>query len=293
MVDQFIIGFKTQKWWGTLAAIDFFLGGTGAGTFILSMYLGIPSGMLLGWIAVALGAIALLVDLGRPDRFIRAGSQVGRSWISRGVVSTMLFLIFGILRMAPEWLTALPWGGTTGLGTAIGIVAALGALGVMMYTGFLLSQSPSIPFWNTTLLPLLFALYGFACGAGVLFTLSPILLGSGGSFRTASNLGIALLAASLVFLWIYVLTMATSTVATRESVRLLVKGELSVLFLLGVILVGLVIPIILLAAVYLTGYDSASTSAALVVAGVLVLVGGYLFRYSVLKAGVYPPVIDL
>jgi formate-dependent nitrite reductase membrane component NrfD len=293
MVDQFIIGFKTQKWWGTLAAIDFFLGGTGAGTFILSMYLGIPSGMLLGWIAVALGAIALLVDLGRPDRFIRAYSQVGRSWISRGVVFTMIFLIFGILRMAPEWLTGLPWGGSTGLGTAIGIVATLGALGVMMYTGLLLSQSPSIPFWNTTLLPLLFTLYGFTCGAGVLLTLSPVLGGSAGSYRSAITVGVALLSTSLAFLWIYVLTMATSTVAARESVRILVKGGLSILFLVGVTVVGLVVPIILTASVYLAGSETATTSAAPVVAGILVLIGGYIFRYSVLKAGVYPPVIDL
>ncbi len=293
MVDQFVIGFKTQKWWGSLAAIDFFLGGTGGGTFILSMYLGLPFGMVLGWIAVALGAVALLIDLGRPDRFLRAGSQVARSWISRGVVFTTLFLVFGLLRMAPEWLTGLAWGSSTGLGQAIGVVAALGALGVMMYTGFLLSHSPSIPFWNTTLLPLLFALYGFACGAGVLLVALPSLGGRAADLKSAAVIGIALFAACLVFLWIYLLTMASSTVAAKESVRMLVRAQLSVPFLIGVNLVGLVVPLVLAASVYLADPGFAAASPALAAAGLLALIGGYLFRYSLLRAGVYPPVIDL
>ncbi|MDP2726177.1 MAG: NrfD/PsrC family molybdoenzyme membrane anchor subunit, partial [Dehalococcoidia bacterium] len=137
MVDQFTIRFKTQSHWTSLAAIDFFLGGTGAGTFLLSMYLNVVVGMVIGWIAVALGALALLIDLGRPERFLRAGSQLGKSWISRGVIFTGLFLVFGILRLAPELLAGLPWGPATGLGQAIGVVVTLGAIGVMMYTGFL------------------------------------------------------------------------------------------------------------------------------------------------------------
>ena len=292
MVDQFTIGFRAQRWWGNLAAMDFFLGGTGGGAFLLSMYFGIPSGMVLGWIAVALGAVALLVDLGRPDRFLRAGSQISRSWISRGVVLTSIFLLFGLLRLAPEFIAGLPWGKDGGLGLGIGAVATLGALGVMMYTGFLLSQSPAIPFWNSTMLPLLFALYGFTCGAGAILLLLPAAGAGNLDLGTVEVVGISLTTASLVFLWVYLLNMSTSTVAAKESVRMLTSGDLALTFLLGVTLVGLVVPLVLMAVSYLAGAGPAALPA-LATAGILVLIGGYLFRYSMLKAGVYPPVIDL
>lgn len=286
MIDQFVIGFKTQRSWGSLAATDFFLGGTGAGTFILSMYLGILPGMIIGWVAVALGAVALLIDLGRPDRFLRAGSRIASSWISRGVICTGVFLLFGILRLAAAIATSLPWGASSGLGQAIGVAATLGALGVMLYTGFLLSQSPSIPFWNTTMLPLLFALSAFSCGIGVVLVLAA--LGQVVDFKSVEVVGAGLFGVSLVFLWVYILSMSSSTVAAKESVKMLMSGRLAMSFLIGVNVIGLAIPLILAAAAYLGG-----TSAILLLAGILALVGGYLFRDSMLKAGVYPPVIDL
>lgn len=293
MVDQFVIGFKTQKWWGTLAAADFFLGGTGAGTFLLAMYLGSVLGMVIGWLAVAAGAIVLLIDLGRPGRFIRAGSRLGRSWISRGVFLTSLFLLFGFLRVTGQDNGSLPWGTSTDLGLAIGVLAAIGGVGVMMYTGFLLSHSPAIPFWNTTLLPLLFAVYGLSCGAGVVM----VALSLGGGRPAYASLvqpaSLWLLGVSLVLTWVYLLTMASSTVAARESVRMLLRGPLWVEFLIGVTLVGLVAPLALVALVTLSSAPAAAPSPVLALAGVLALVGGYLFRRSILRAGVYPPVIDL
>ncbi|MDO8692392.1 MAG: NrfD/PsrC family molybdoenzyme membrane anchor subunit [Dehalococcoidia bacterium] len=286
MIDQFVIGFKPQRSWGSLAAIDFFLGGTGAGAFVLSMYLGMLPGMIVGWVAVALGDIALLADLGKPGRFLRAGSGVSRSWISRGVIFTSVFLLFGILRIAAGVSSSLPWGASSGIGQAIGVLATMGALGVMIYTGFLLSQSPSIPFWNTTMLPLLFALAAFTCGIGVVMVLAP--LGQAIDSKSVEITAIGLLGVSIVFLWVYILSMSSSTVAAKESVRMLTNGKLAGPFLLGVNLIGLVIPLVIAIVAYL-----AVVPAILPVAGILALVGGYLFRDSMLKAGVYPPVIDL
>ncbi|MDP2659773.1 MAG: DmsC/YnfH family molybdoenzyme membrane anchor subunit [Dehalococcoidia bacterium] len=292
MIDQFVIGFKPQRWWGSLAAVDFFLGGTGAGAFVLSMSLNTLPGMIVGWVAVALGAVALLADLGKPGRFVRAGSQAGRSWISRGAIFTSIFLLFGILRIAAQVAPGLPWAPGGALGQAVGLLATLGALGVMVYTGFLLSQSPSIPFWNTTMLPLLFASFAFTCGVGVVLVMLPILGEKVIDLRTVELLSMALVAASLVLLWAYMLSMSSSTVAAKESVRMLTSGPLASLFWLGVNVVGLIVPLVAIALVYVSNAASGSTLA-LALAGILVLVGGYISRYCVLKAGVYPPVIDL
>lgn len=293
MIEQFTIRSKAQRGWTSLTAIDFFLGGTGAGAFVLSMYLDLVAGMVVGWLAVALGALALLADLGRPERFWRAASQPGHSWMSRGTIFAILFLLFGLLRLAPQWLAGLPWGPATGLGQALAVVTTLAALGVMMYTGFLLSHSPAIPFWNATLLPLLFALYAFTCGMGVLLVLLPALGERALDLRLVEVLAMSLLFASLVFLWVYMLNMASSTSAAKESVRLLVAGPLALPFLGGVTLVGLIIPLALTVFTYLANMGFGAASATLAVAGVLTLIGGYLFRHSILKAGVYPPVMDV
>ena len=290
MVAQFTIGFKRQSIWSSLAAIDFFLGGTGAGAFLVSMYAGVNALAVAGLIAVIFGAVALLVDLGRPDRFWRAGSKVLMSWISRGVVFTSVFVVFGVLYIAPDWIGALPWSKTTALGQAIGLLAAVGAIGVMMYTGFLLSHSPAIPFWNTTLLPLLFASSALTCGAGLLFVLIPALGDKAANTGSVETMSIILLAVNLVFLAVYMLNMNASTVAAKESVRMLMNRGLAPAFLIGVVGIGLVGPLVLVLFIRsAAGFGTAS--AVLAVAGILILFGGFVFRQCMLKAGVYAPIL--
>ncbi len=291
MVGQFTIGFRPQRVWTSLAAIDFFLGGTGAGAFLIAAYYGIREGTTLGLVAVALGAVALLTDLGTPERFWRAGSKVRVSWISRGVACTAVFVIFGVLYVSPDWVSGLPWNRASLVGQGVGVIAAIGAVGVMMYTGFLLSHSPSIPFWNTTLLPLLFASSALASGMATLFVMLPLVDGRTLDVTSVETMGIALLATHVVFLWVYVLNMHSSTVAAKASVRLLVRGDLAVLFLPGVVLIGQIIPLVLTTAAYLAGDALAAQHLVLPLAGILALIGSYLFRHCMLKAGLYAPVL--
>ncbi len=293
MVAQFTIGFKPQRLWSSLAAIDFFLGGTGAGAFLVSMYLGSSVGAVIGLLAVVFGALALLADLGRPERFWRAGSKLLLSWISRGVAFTTVFVVFGILYIVPVWIAALPWSRETALGQAIGLIAALGAVGVMIYTGFLLSHSPSIPFWNTTLLPLLFVSSALTCGVGVLFVIAPASGERTINQMALESTGILLLALNIIFLAVYMLNMNSSTVAAKESVRMLVGGALAPMFWVGVMAIGLIIPLALTFFAYLIGTGSGATPMVMAVVGILILFGGFLFRQCMLKAGVYAPIISL
>ncbi|MBI2954455.1 MAG: polysulfide reductase NrfD, partial [Chloroflexi bacterium] len=84
--------------------------------------------------------------------------------------------------------------------------------------------------------------------------------------------------------------MQFSTVAARESVRMLVSGSLAMPFVLGVTAIGLVIPLIL-TALALAGWLGSGASTVIALAGLLMLVGGFLFRRCMLKAGVYAPII--
>ncbi len=149
MTGEFTIDYQTQQEWSWLLTASFFLEGVGAGLFILSLVLGLAAGALLGVVAVGLGALCLLLDLGHMERFWRAVSRPGTSWISRGIIIITLFLVLGVLWVAPFYVTALPWGEGTRLGQVLGALAAVFAFGVMLYGGFVMAYSPAIAFWNT------------------------------------------------------------------------------------------------------------------------------------------------
>lgn len=292
MVDKFTVGFKPQNKWGWLAATDFFLGGMGAGAFLISMFFGISEGMITGLIAVAFGALALLIDLGRPERFFKAPSRFFYSWISRGTIFTTIFLVFGVLYVATEFI-GLPWSREAFLGQSIAFLAAIGAIGIILYTGFFLAHSASIPFWNTPLLPLLFALFSLISGVGALFILLPVLNLRIADIRSLQLMNIILLISSLLFIWIYILNMFYSTLSSRESVRILIKGEMSWPFLVWVNAFGMIMPLAMTALIYFAQAGTEPSSSVMFVAGFLALLGGFYFRYSILRAGVYAPLNPL
>lgn len=294
MIDEFTVELRAQKEWNWLIIIAFFLGGISGGLFLLSTYLDFSLGLSAAIVIVVLGTCtALYFDLGRPDRVLRLFSQVGSSWISRGTLMISLFIVFGILSILPSfgWFSWLPWSAATALGQAIRALALLSAFGVMIYTGFVLSYSPSIPFWNTTLLPVIFVFYALMGGAAAVFSM---IWTTREAERIAQMLGpieILLIVATMVLLFSYVMTMSYSTVAARESVRMLLAGSLRWAFLGGVVVVGLIVPLALAAYTRVSGIDVSVAVAVLAVVGVLELFGGLLFRYSLLRAGVYVPVI--
>lgn len=292
-VEEFVIGFKRQKVWGWPIATALFFAGTGSGLLIMSLWLesstggnfnaGIILGLLAGGIATS---AAFVFDLGRKERFWRVMLRPGKSWLSRGIILIMAMVIAGALYLAPSWFNWLPWSKGDAFGNVLRIVSAIAALGVMMYSGFLLSYSSAIPFWNTTLLPVVFAFYSFMGGIGSLFALNLAMGGKAIDVRSLELLEISLITASFLLIFIYLITMFYSTVAAKEAVYMLLRGKLSLPFIGGVILLGLVIPSLIIAITYSGVVGPAAVSAALVVAAVCELTGGWLFRYSLLSVGV-------
>ncbi len=287
--EEFTLDFKTQHEWEWLAVLDFFLAGGGAGLFLLGALLSVEVATLLGVIATALGAIALLVDLGRPERFWRAISNPTTSWISRGALLVSAFLLFGAIHIL-LWLT----GNTgSGLDTAAVVIAAIAAVGVMAYTGFLLSFSPAIPAWHSTLLPIMFIASSLVTAVGAIFLLAPMLdQGFVGTHLEAwKRLGLLLMATDVVLVLAYVATMLSSTLAARQAVRQLTQGSLASAFVGGALVVGLLLPLALVATAYLADIGLPTVKTYLAISGILLVVGGLTLRYSLLRAGVYQPLV--
>ncbi len=294
MIEEFTVELRTQREWNWLIMIAFFLGGISGGLFLLSTYLEFSLGRTAALVVVTFGTCtALYFDLGRPERALRLFSQVGSSWISRGTLLITLFIVFGVLSVLPSfgWFTWLPWSAAAGLGQAILAIALVSAFGVMIYTGFVMSYSPAIPFWNTTLLPIIFVFYAFMGGAAAIFSM---IWATPEAERISQVLGpieILFILSTIVLLFSYLATMFYSTVAARESVRMLIAGRFAWPFWGGVIIVGLVIPLALTVYTRFSVTAIPATAIILALVGVLELFGGFVFRYSLLRAGVYVQLI--
>lgn len=277
MAQGFNTGFKCQREFGWLLSIWLFLSGSACGLFLLFKLFDLPLFFgLLALAAILLGGAVLLFEQGSPLRAWRAISRPGTSWLSLGVLFIAFFIITSLLSLAPALLPWLPWNAASLGGRALGWIATLCALMIVLYPGFFLAKNRSIPFWNTALLPASLVTNA-ALGASAM-----VLLGSAflpGGVRPFAALAAALIVVNAITVGVYLLSMHRSGGPARESVRLLNSAPLSAIFRIGVVLVGMVLPLLLI--LWL--------ESAVVLAGACILVGSFLFRYCVLKAGVYVP----
>ena len=290
-MPTYMTEFTFQTEWvekrGFFLVLAFFLGGLGAGLYLISMYLGFYAGLVTGFLIVVVGkGTAHIIYLGRPWRFWRGFLRPQTSWISRGLIIVVFFAVATAFQLAPTipQLSWLPW---TADNLAIQIIVIIGALALMAYTGFALAVVRAIRAWNTSLMPVLFIVYSFMGGTGLaLGMLSGI--GSAIDLATVEIIAVWLLIIGAVLLGIYLLATNDTAPEGKRSVVELIRGRASPYFLVGVVVLGLVIP--LFAASYsLLVHEMPPAVIAIVSA--CELTGGFFMRYSILKAGVYAPPI--
>ena len=107
-----------------------------------------------------------------------------------------------------------------------------------------------------------------------------------GDSALSADVAVALkyvLIAYAVFLAIYIWVATYESTAARDSAMRILRGNIASVFWLLVVLLGIAIPMIMLFA--------SSATAVLVIAGILAIIGGVALRYSILKAGVYSPLL--
>lgn len=276
---------STGKGWFLIIAI--FLGGLGGGAYLVSLWLNFLTGMFLGWLMVLVGkTTAHLLFLGRPSRFWRAFTRPQSSWISRGIIILTLFLIFSTLQLAPslELLAWLPWSTDN---PVLGTLAALTGFGLIIYTGFLLGSVRAIPFWNDAFVPLLFALYSLLAGMGLLLAINGAIPEGAKYIERIETIAPWLLSIVAIVLAAYIYIMYSKGPSARKSVLELLKGRTAPVFIFGVVLLGIIIP---LSVAFYSLLNEASWLV-LTFGAVCELAGGFSFRYTLLKAGTYEALI--
>lgn len=150
------------------------------------------------------------------------------------------------------------------------------AIGLGIYTGILLSAFGARPFWNSGALPPLFLVSGLTTAAAL-----TALMASDPAEKAAFTRGyLLLLAAKLVLLVMYLISLATGSGQQLESLARINGGSYTMAF--WGLFVGLCLLLPLLLGVMRI---SAASKSAAVLASVLVIVSGYAMRQVILDVG--------
>ncbi len=302
-MDRFVLEPKVQRVWGIPHATWFTLMGVGGGLFIVSrvlglegrlgLWLGMPVADLLSFLAIAVGGLILIADLGKPMRFVRAVMNPRTSWISRGAIADFEFLIVGGLLVLPNLTLGsarpfswLPWDASAGnvAGATLEIVTLAAAVVVMFYAGQVLANPRAIPYWNSAAIPLQFLLSSLALSMATVMVMEVVNdqpVTSGQLWVLAAFLGG--LAAAIVGH----LSTKRDQPGKSHSIERLVSGRHRLTFLGGVLGAGTLAPAVLVLVAIPAG---SARDAMIVVAFALLIPAGFFLRLITLRVGIFPPV---
>lgn len=279
--DSFRLGYRFQSYWDFHMATAFFFGELGAGLFLVSMYFGFVPGMVLGLLCTGVGKPYYhMSHMGVPMKSWRAILRPDRSWISRGLISIVIFVPTGGLVLLDVLFN---WSGGGMLGKLAQAAAVLSSLLVMTYQGFAMSHSSAIALWNSALMPVASLVYALTSGAAVTLALSQFF--DGVDSLALSKVVMIFVAVTLLLLLSLLHASYHGTAGARQSLDLLLKGKFAKPFLSLVFGAGVALPLLLL---WLSG-DSILGG---LLAAIGVLAGFYTFRLLIFRAGVFEPQIS-
>jgi len=285
---EWMINYTRQTEWidrrGILLWIAFYAGGLGGGLYLVSLYFNSLWGMFISWLIIAVikGGTHLLF-LGKPQRFWRIILHPQTSWLARGFLFVMGFVGFGVIQLMLTY-----WAPGSVAEIVFKALAGIMAFSVAIYTGFVLKTVKGVPFWNSALLPLLFILCGVLGGFGLAVVIA--LNGAGIELSAAETGSRWLLAANILLIIIYLWRASVREAVGKQSVLEQLHGRSAPVFWIGIVLLGIVIPL----TVTIINLVAGEVSSALLIAGVVCeICGGLALRYCVLKAGAYKPLVAI
>jgi len=274
---------------------------------------------VLGFVLLNLGMGALFLDLAHKlyvyNVYLAFEPTSPMSWGSWVLILVFPVLILSALIRLPE---AWPWlgdrvPGLRGWSEAIlarpGLVKALAWLNVLLgvglgiYTGILLSTMVARPLWNSAILGPLFLVSGLSAAAAMVHLVSSLVPGhpaprgflSGALAMLVQPLGpnppepktsaslvkadLAFLAVELVLIGLLFIGLASSSASHVAAIDLLTSGKYATLFWWGVIVAGILVPLVL------QWLELGHRIPHTILPALLVLAGGFALRWVMVGAG--------
>jgi len=306
----------SEHYWGWLVAIYLFMGGMGAGAFIIAAVIELtgerykreycPTALVGAGVSgplIAIGTVLLIFDLGaglrEPWRILNMFTNWS-SVMTWGIWILSFFIpiafVYGILEVMQvhpgilawlrRWLRflpeTLPYRGIKRIVCSIGILLALGTA---LYTGVLLSVVQAVPLWATPILPILFLVSAVSTGMGLSLDLSATLMvpETPHRFKRLPLIHIALIGLEIALLVLFFYTALGQGGEAAESANLILTGAGSLIFWIVVAGLGLVFPLVV------NIYALARGSHGYVVgilAGAAIVLAGLFVRYLIVAAAI-------
>ncbi len=144
-----------------------------------------------------------------------------------------------------------------------------------VYTGILLSAFNARPLWNNAILGPLFLTSGLSTGAAAIILLSR----STKEKHLFGKIDLALIIVELALIAHMIMGYYAGSQVQLEAMQLLVGGDFTLMFFGFVVILGLIIPAAL-EFIELIGFK-----VPVIVAAMLVLIGGLIFRFVMVEAG--------
>lgn len=276
--------------WTWQIYVYFWIGGIGAGCHLLATL-----GHLLGWkdeaffrttkyttfVAMVVSPVLLIWDLGRPERFLNMLRILKlRSPMSTGSWALALFGSFsGLVATKQAAADGLLLGDNFASRMAklipdrlISVLALPFGMYVGSYTGLLLAAT-SVPMWAKNWLLMGPTFLSSGVSTALSWTSLVLHVGRWGDGKTLG----ALKKAEKMMLVIEAVLIAASLVRMGKWSKPLFSKKLGPLFVGGTLIGGVIVPLALL-----FGKETRERS---ILASILVLVGGFLFRYVMVVGG--------
>ncbi len=269
-----VLGVGQAIVWGAYIAAFFLMAGLGSGLVILAALgdLDVLPGMktlrralLIGAIASYIAAgFAILMDIGKPDRVL--------NMIFSPNFKSMFVWDFYSLTLAIVFAAAYLYLGAKS--KVLPTVAAIFAAIVVVVEGWILSVSAGTPLWQDPLIPVAFFIEGLIVAFSVV-----ILAYEGAEInRTLKRILATLLPMILVLSVIELVTVSYGgNPDAKDAMALLWSGNLATLYW-GALSLGIVLPFVLFV------WAGANRTAVLV-AGILAILGVFAIKVAVLVAG--------
>lgn len=284
---------------GLLIWLTEVFGSLGTGLYLVSIFVNNWWGALTGWLIVMAIKLPIhLIYLGKPTRFWRALPPFTKawrtSWIARGFFFTILFAGFGIIQLLIGFIL-MTKGQIFGFGmetlSTLDVifrgVAGFCAVLTGIYTGFMMSFCKSVPFWNTGLLPIVIFNAGIADGLALLIGIG--LFTGGVDIMMLESVTRILLLVNILLIATYLLNATYRSDTAGFSSKQLLTGKVAIPFWLGVITLGILIPLVVSLAGYIVGDIG---HIALIGAIVAHTIGAFALKYCILKVGIYQPLLS-
>jgi formate-dependent nitrite reductase membrane component NrfD len=299
--------------WPLLIDLYFFLGGVAGGAFVLATVAALVDerryrdlirvGYYVALLAIIPAPIILIVDLGLPSRFLHMmmvpgprSIDIGASAITLGPfqlkpfspmnVGAWALLVFGACAFLAALFTFQEdrRGRRSGpLRMIVGLIGSVFGFFIAAYPGVLLGATARPLFISAHWLGALFLIVGASTGAAAI-ALVLSLLGNAhrdSLLRLMKITAFALILEVLGLALFLISVSSTGSAGIARSLGPLLTGSHSLLFWLGAVGIGLAVP---LALQFGAAARRATPGFAALVA-ILVLVGGFVFKYVIIAAG--------